>query len=274
MSGDHRGGALAEAMQLYRGLASVSVRTQLEYRWSTFVGAMTQLLGTAVEFVGVWALFERFGNLQNWTLGEAAVFYGTANIAFAIADALGRGFDTFDRHVKTGEFDRVLLRPRNTILQIAGGEFALKRVGRFAQGAVVLGWGLATSGLTPWSIITLPIALVSTAMLFCALLILYAAMSFWTTESLELMNIVTHGGVQTAQYPLSIYVGALRKLFMVVVPLGPCLYYPLLIALGRSDPLGAPWWIGFVTPVAAPLFLGVALKAWQSGVRHYTSTGS
>lgn len=266
--------SLREAVRIYRKLADVSLRTQLEYRGPTFVGAVTQLFGTAIEFLGIWALFERFGSLQDWTLGEAAVFYGTANVAFAIADAIGRGFDAFDRHVKTGEFDRVLLRPRSTVLQIAGSEFALKRAGRLLQGVVVLLWGLVTTGLTPWALLTIPMALVSTAVLFCALFIIYAAMAFWTTESLEVMNIVTHGGVQTAQYPLSIYVGALRKLFMFVVPLGPCLYYPLLIAMGKSDPLGAPMWIGFITPVAAPLFLAFALGAWRAGVRRYTSTGS
>jgi ABC-2 type transport system permease protein len=261
-------------LSIYRKLISVSVRTQFEYRLAYAMQAMNQFLGTAVEFVGLWALFERFGSLGSWTLGEAAVFYGMANVGFSVADAICRGFDTFAGQVKSGDFDRVLLRPRSTVLQIAGREFALKRIGRLLQGAAVLAWGLTRCDLTTYSVVVIPVGLAATAGLFSGLMILQATMAFWTTESLEMMNIVTHGGVQTAQYPLSIYVGGLRKLFMYVVPLGPCLYYPLLIAMGKADPLGAPWWVGFITPLTAPAFLVIALFAWRAGVRHYTSTGS
>jgi ABC-2 type transport system permease protein len=40
------------------------------------------------------------------------------------------------------------------------------------------------------------------------------------------------------------------------------------------DPLGAPAWVGYVSPVAGFVFLGVSFCAWRFGVRHYTSTGS
>ena len=76
-----------------------------------------KLLVTAVEFFGIWALFARFGSLSEWTLPEVALFYGTVNVEFVFADALGRGFDVFSIQVKSGEFDRLLLRPRSTILQ-------------------------------------------------------------------------------------------------------------------------------------------------------------
>jgi len=55
--------------------------------------------------------------------------------------------------------------------------------------------------------------------LFFGLMVLQGTMSFWTIESLEVANVVTYGGVQAAQYPLSLYNGWLRGLLTFVVPL-------------------------------------------------------
>jgi ABC-2 type transport system permease protein len=68
----------------------------------------------------VVVLFDRFGSLVEWELGEVAFMYGIVNIAFAISDAATRGFDVFGTMVKSGDFDRLLVRPRSTVLQLAG----------------------------------------------------------------------------------------------------------------------------------------------------------
>ena len=51
-------------------------------------------------------------------------------------------------------------------------------------------------------------------------------------------NIVTHGGVETTQFPLSIYRPWFRGIFTFVFPLGAVSYFPVLAILGKADPLG------------------------------------
>ena len=53
-------------------------------------------------------------------------------------------------HVKNGDFDRMLLRPRTTIVQLFGYELTLRRIGRLAQGAAVLVFAIATLDVV-WS---------------------------------------------------------------------------------------------------------------------------
>jgi ABC-2 type transport system permease protein len=117
-------------------------------------------------------------------------------------------------------------------------------------------------------------ALVAGIALFFGILVLQATMSFWTIESLEVANILTYGGVQAAQYPLSIYEKWFRGVLTYVVPLACVAYFPVLVVLGKPDPLGTPVWFGVVAPLAGFLFLAAAMAAWRVGVRHYTSTGS
>ena len=79
------------------------------------------------------------------------MFYGLINIAFSFADAFSRGFDLLGGQIKSGNFDRILLRPRSAALQIAGQELTLKRIGRLAQGLFVFFWA-ATSLDVVWTL--------------------------------------------------------------------------------------------------------------------------
>jgi ABC-2 type transport system permease protein len=110
--------------------------------------------------------------------------------------------------------------------------------------------------------------------LFSGLLILQATLAFWTVESLEIANILTYGGVQAAEFPLDVYAAWFRNFLVFVVPIGCVAYFPVVGALGRHDPLGAPDWLLFVSPAAGFAFLAVSLWVWGFGVRHYASTGS
>jgi ABC-2 type transport system permease protein len=265
------------ALQLYGHLVSQSIRAQLQYRLSFALLAFGGFVTSVVEAVGIWALFERFGSLGTWTLPQVAFLYGLVNCAFPIAEALARGFDIFGKEfVKTGNFDRLLLRPRSTVLQLAGHEFQLQRVGRLAQGLAVFAWAIWMLDID-WSVarlLLLGYTLVSAVVFFYALFIFQAVVSFWTTESLEMMNTLTYGGVETAQYPLAIYSGGFRRFFTYVVPLGCISYFPSLALMGIEDPLGSSLWFQVCAPLAGYLFFALALIGWRIGIRHYTSTGS
>ena len=213
----------------------------MQHRASFIMMAIGQMLITVLEFVIIRVLFDRFGNLQGWSLYEVALFYGLINISYALAEGIARGFDTFHESVKSGEFDRILLRPQSTVLQIIGQELQLRRIGRLGQGLIILLWASISLDLawTPEKVLLTVAAIAAGVCLFVGILILQAALCFWTTETLEVMNVLTHGGVFAAQYPLSIYRSWFREFFTYVVPLGCVGYYPALAILERSDPHGS-----------------------------------
>ena len=267
---------MRDALSLYGRYVAVSLRAQLQYRASFLLTCLGQFAMTVIEFVGVWALFARFGRLDVWSLAEVAVFYGLVNVSFAIADAVGRGFDLFSIFVKQGEFDRILVRPRSAALQVAGYEFALWRIGRLAQGLAILAWGAWELDVV-WTLgdaALLVGAIAGGACLFTGLFVLQATLSFWTTETLELMNVLSYGGVESAQYPLAIYAAWFRRFLTFIVPLACVAYFPVVAVLDRPDPLGTPFWFQCAAPLLGVGFLLVSLAAFRLGMRHYTSTGS
>jgi ABC-2 type transport system permease protein len=262
---------------LWRRYAAASIRAQMQYPGSTLMLAVGQFAITAIEMTAVLALFDRFGRLPGWTLAEVAVFYGVANLTYSISKTLCRGFDVFGpTFVQSGDFDRVLLRPRSAALQIVGHEFRLSRMGRFLQGLIVLAaaqmlfgfhWGVEAAGLCLF-------AVVGGIAFFTGLYVLQAVLSFWTVDGLEVANMLTHGGVTAGQYPLSIYAEWFRGFLTFIVPLACVAYFPVVAALGRHEPLGAPDWLLPIAPLAGFVFLAVSFYAWRFGVARYTSTGT
>jgi ABC-2 type transport system permease protein len=51
-------------------------------------------------------------------------------------------------------------------------------------------------------------------------------------------------------------------------------YFPALHILDKADPLGAPSFFRFASPLVAMASAIVAGLVWRTSVRHYRSTGS
>ncbi len=262
-----------DTMRLYWKLVGVCIRSQMQYRASFLMLASAHFVATFVDILGIWVLFDRFKMVKGWTLPEVAIIYGIMHMGFAAAEAFARGFDTFSQIIRTGEFDRYLLRPMGTLLQVAVRDVQILRVGRFLQGFIVLAWGITTLEL-PLLSLHIPIiifSIIGAVCIFYGLFVIQATISFWTIESLEIMNITTYGGLAVGQYPISIFKKYFRLAFTFVIPLACVGYYPVATMLHHE---AYPLWMGLLFPLAGVLFLVAACRLWDFGVRHYHSAGS
>lgn len=244
----------------------------MAYRASFVLWSVGQALTIATELATLWILFDRFGAIPGWSLPQVALLCGFVHIAFAIAESAGRGFDQFASLVRTGEFDRYLLRPVPSALLVAGQTFEISRVGRLVTGLSALIWGAANAGVI-WDIGKvgyLLAVLVGGVCTFYGILVLQATLCFWTVESLEIVNVITYGGIAAAEMPLTLYPKGLRWLFTFVAPIACMNYIPADYLLGRS-PSPA---VALAAPLAGIAFLAVSLQVWKLGVAKYASTGS
>ncbi len=267
---------MLDSLKLYLKLIRINIRSQMQYKASFILFTIGNLVVTIIEFVAILVLFARFGSLQGWQLEEVAMFYGLINIGYVLSEAFGRGFDTFDLQVISGEFDRVLLRPRATELQIIAHDFLLLRFGRFLQGLAIFMWASVNLGIiwNPAKVVLLIFSVIGGIAVFTGLLIMQATMCFWSTQSLEVMNSFTYGGVYALQWPLPILNRWFASFFIFVVPVACVNYFPLLAIMEKPDVLQSPLWFQWTSPIVGVIFLMVSLAVWRFGVRHYRSTGS
>jgi ABC-2 type transport system permease protein len=267
---------MPEILRLYVRLIAARVRSQMQYRVSFVLTLLGSSVGTVIEFLGVLVIFSRVPSIAGWSLCEIALLYALAETSFATAEFVGSGLDDFQIRVRQGTFDRVLTRPRGAFFQVLAEELALRRIGRVAQGVVVLAVAVRCAEVvwTPDKLLVLLVALASGIAIFFCIFVLSAAFCFWTVEGKEATHVLSYGGVTLAEYPLEVYTEWLRRFVTFLMPLAFVSYYPALYLLDRPDTLGLPEWMRLLSPVAAVVMSAIAWFGWSLGVRHYQSTGS
>lgn len=260
-------------MRLYFKYMSILFKSQMEYRTSFILLSIGQFFVPFLVFVGIFMFFQRFQSLGGWNLYEVALCYSIIHIAFSVSECFARGFDAFSTLVIKGDFDRILVRPRNTVLQVLGYKFEFTRIGRFTQSIIVLIYSLINIHMSwnTYKVLTLVIMIISGIFIFTGIYMLGASLCFWTIEGLEVINIFTDGGREMSQYPLSIYKDWVKKFFTFVIPFGTVNYLPLMFVLGKTT---GNKFLYMFTPLFGLLFIIPCILIWNLGVKHYKSTGS
>lgn len=234
-------------MRLYLKYFSIHLRSAMQYKTSFFFMMVGQFLTAFSTFLGIYFMFTRFHRVEGFTFSEVLLCFSVVIMAFSIVECFVRGFDHFGTTISNGEFDRIMVRPRNEVLQVLGSKIDFTRLGRFFEAAVVMAYAVPSSGVhwTAVKILTLCLMIVGGVALFSGLFLIYASFCFFTIEGLEFMNIFTDGGREFGRYPLKVYGDKVLKFFTFIVPLACVQYYPLTVLIGRSESvwdMTAPLW--------------------------------
>jgi ABC-2 type transport system permease protein len=266
------------ALDIYRRLIAVRIRSQLQYRVSAFMDVVAMTIVTGVEFGALAMVFQRFNTIAGWTLGEVAFLYGIATATFGTMDLLFGGFDpdTFAPMVQRGTLDQLLLKPASITFQVFGSAFLFRRFGKIAQGIIIFCIALSMTDVN-WTlakIAYMPVVFISQVVFFGGLFIIGATSTFWTVQRVEAINIFTYGGTELMSYPMTIYAKWMRRFFTYIIPMIFLNYYPALYFLDKPDPLNGPAFAPFLAPIAGFGMLAAALGFWRFGLKHYTSTGT
>ncbi|MBP3388221.1 MAG: ABC-2 family transporter protein [Clostridia bacterium] len=258
-------------MKLYFKYFSIALRCQMQHKASFWMSLAGQFLTSFSAFLSIYFLMSIINSVNGFSFSEVLICYSVVLMSISLAECFFRGFDAFAGMLGGGEFDRIMVRPRGLIFQVIGSKIDLTRLGRLFQAIAVFVYALYTCEIA-WElekVIVLVLMILSGTAVFAGLFVIYAALCFFTTESLEFMNIFTDGGREFGRYPFGIYGEDILRFLTFCVPLALFQYYPLLYLLGRSDLL-----LHKLSPIFAFLFLIPCYFIWRIGVRHYKSTGS
>lgn len=257
-------------------IAKLRIAAQMQFQGSFLMQLFGNSIMTIMEIVTVVIFFQQFPALGGWTLDEVLFLYAMCAIAFEIADTMQNGLDLVPEQVRTGDFDRLLTRPISVYLQAITLDISVRHIGKtiLAFGLFCWAWLRLDLALTSETLLLLTSAWICGIALFIAIFTLGAIVSFWTVGSIEVVNAISYGGSDLAQYPIHIYRRWFRTIFIWLIPIGFVIYYPTLIILDKPDPLGfAP-----IAPAIGPLltiaFVALVSLLWRQGVNHYHSTGS
>jgi ABC-2 type transport system permease protein len=267
---------LRDEIPLALRVARMRMAAQAHYRVSFAMQLLGNTILTMVEIVSLVIFFQRFPALGGWTLNEVLLLYAVSAITFEIADTIQNGLDLVPGHVRSGDFDALMTRPMSLYLQAMLLEVSVRHIGKLllAIGLFAYAWIRVEPAASPGEVALLAVAMICATALFVAIFSLGAIVSFWTVGSIEMVNAISYGGSDLAQYPIHIYRTWFRWIFLWIVPVGMVIYYPTLILLDKPDPLGLAPIAPLLGPALTVLFVVAIGWLWNRAVAHYHSTGS
>ena len=263
---------MPKEFKIYCKLIKLHVLSGLEYRGWWMMCLQTAFI-VITDPISVVLMFSRFGGIGEWSMERILLIYALAVTSFGLAESLCRGFDYFPwKMIRTGEFDRLLLRPRSLFTQIAGSYFHLHRLPRPITGITAIIWLLSRLDV-PFNIINafvLTLAILGGLLTYTGVFIMTSGIAFFTVKGLDWIYIFTNASYQVTRCPIDYMPRVLWGVFTFFMPMLVISYYPASLVCGWGEPA----FTGFLALPAGVAFLGFSLLLWKIGVRHYNSTGS
>lgn len=257
---------------LYLKYLRMHFLTGLQYKgWPIMV--LQTMVVVITDPIGLVFMFSRFGNIGDWSVERIILIYALAITSFGLAETFCRGFDYFPwRMIRSGDFDRVLLRPRSLFTQIAGSYFHIHRLSRVCGGAGAVIWCLWKLGVEPTAlhVFTILAALAGGCLVYSGVFVLTSGIAFFTIQGLDWIYIFTNASYQVTRCPIDYMPQVLRRFFTFLMPVLVISYYPAAAVCGW----GSGYILGLLALPAGLVFLMLANMIWGIGVRHYQSTGS
>ena len=248
------------------------LKARMAYRADFFAEVAATGLRTLASLVFVFVLFVPIDQLRGWNRDEILFIYGLSMIPYGMFAMVSWNlYDFGDKYIIEGHFDRVLLRPVNSFLQVLFESFRVQTLAESLIGVAVVVIAGASLDLS-WSaldVLWLAVACVSGAVLFIAIFGIVASLSFHFEDRVgiapPIFNMINAG-----RYPVEIFHPVLRFVLRWVIPFSFVAFYPSTGLLGRDEFRS----LCLLSPLIALVFVGLLGVAWTLGVRRYASTGS
>ncbi len=259
----------------YVSLFGLQLRTSgllaAQYRWDFLIDGALSVFSAAAALVPLFVVYadERRG-IPGWSFEESLVVIGCFLLLQAILEgAINPGLVAVIEHIRKGTLDFVLLKPADAQFLVSTSRFQLWRVAGLVNASIVFTFAFTRLGRWPSAVGVLQMAVLVAAAVWIlySLWIVIVSAAFYVVKIDNLTYLFT-SLFDLARWPVTVFRGALRVVFTVLLPLGLMTTYPAEALLGRLD-----WPTLVASVLGAGLFAAAARAVWLRSIRHYTSAG-
>jgi ABC-2 type transport system permease protein len=247
-------------------------KVRLAYKADFFIAFFSSMAATVIGFGFVLVLFTKIPQLQGWSFYEILFLYAFSLVPLGLFNVVSWNLYEFgDMYIIQGRFDRILLRPVNSLFQVIFEKFRIESLQEVVTGLAVigictqhlhLGWSLTDYG---WFAIMVACG----AVIYLSVFLILTSVAFWFEDRIGIVppvfNMLTFG-----RYPLTIYSVFIQFMLSWIIPFAFASFYPTTHFLGRQEFTG----YFYLTPLVAAAFFTLAVAVWNRGVMNYSSTGS
>jgi ABC-2 type transport system permease protein len=258
-------------LKLYLKLCGKYIQARMQYKADFLISTATMLAGNAATVLSAYIVFQTIPRLAGWSYPQVIFIFAFAILAQSPVQILFDHLWQLRNHVNQGTFLKYYFKPIPSLVYYISEMVDLKGFGSLAFGTAALIWATLDLRLE-WTLeqwLLFPVMLLSSGVIFTALMTIAASAAFWVKDSFSIMAFVSNFR-DHARYPLGIYDTVIQFVFTWVVPIGFIAYYPARFFL-TGGPVDVTAW---GAPLLAAISALIALWVWNRGVRHWGGTGS
>lgn len=250
------------------------VKTRSEYKTDFIVSIFANTLAACSGLLYIYFLIngDSITNIKGWKREEIFFIFGIANMAQAFFMLVAINLYNFaDKYIIQGQFDRILLRPINSLAQILFESFNIESFGTF-----LLGVGLVTYSANKLAIsfslfgfFWLFASVISGSIILICVFVIVSSLSFHFEDKLgisaPIFNLMNFG-----RYPITIYNKTIQFILCWIFPFAFVAFFPSTYFLQKEEFYSYCW----LSPLVALVFVFIARFFWNLGVSRYTSVGN
>jgi ABC-2 type transport system permease protein len=259
-------------LKLFGLFVKVGLMRQMAYRPHFFLMIAGKIIRIGLLFFFFQAIFFHVDRIGQWTFNQVLLLFATFHIVdFLMSITFQRNLSFYlPRLIQTGDLDSRMILPTNLLFFISFENIDLMDFFSFLPSLGFLGYVFYRIGFNfSWFQVIAYVSLLMNALLFIFAIVLFiATVSFWTTQSYGMARIFDNL-LKIGRYPLDIFGGFWKVIFVYFLPL-------ILIAQIPTQALlqTLSWDFVLFAFSATGIFLILALNFWRVGLRSYLSAST
>ena len=265
--GKREGGRVPRWARVLSALVRLNVAEELQYRANFVASVLGTLFWIGTALLTLALFFRHTERLGGWDYWEVVVLLGVFNALTGVVEAMLRpGIGQLAGEVKTGSLDLVLVRPVDPQLFVSFRQLDLWRVSDIVLGLALAGYALIQLGHTPTVLqsVAFVVALAAAAVVVYAIWVALMSLAFWFV-SVENLSVLFDAVYEGARYPVSAYPGALRFVFVYLLPIAWTTTIPASALTGRLGPS-----VGLLAAAVGAAAFILSRLLWRAALKRYT----
>lgn len=262
-------------------LAGIYMKTTMkawfQYRIDAVLRSIAVFLRESTGIIVIYFTLLQFDTLSGWNMSEMFFLFSLLFLTYGIMILFFTGLRDFGGMVRSGNFDRFLLRPRGLLFQLIFVDadwFAA--IGQGGLGIVLFILSAGKVGIE-WNIETIiyyVLAVAGGVLIQGAIFLILATLNIYLLQTDSLKELTYHNFRKFAGYPINIFHKAIQLIMIYVVPFAFVNYFPAQYLLRKPGAEEYSEIFFYLTPVVGSIWYLAAYLFWRISIRWYKSSGN
>ncbi len=266
-----------DVLHLIGMYTKTTAKAWFQYRVDAVLKSLAVFLREATGIIVIWFTLLKFDDLNGWDIYEMLFLFSLLFLTYGIMIIFFTGLRDFGNTVRSGNFDRFILRPRGLLFQIIfvnSDWFAALGHGGLGITLFLISAGKVGIHWNMYNALYYIFTVAGGVLIQGAVFLLLATLNIYLLQTNSLKGLIYWNMRKFAGYPISIFHKAIQFFMIYVMPFAFVNYFPAQFLLRKNDMSEYPEIFMYLTPAVGIVMYLLAYLFWRFSIRFYKSSGN